>query len=178
MNALVFLYKHVLGYPFEKRINVEGAQRKVNVPVVLTRDETAKLILLIFFSVFLFGGCAHQQRPVLYPNAFLKSVSPSVAEADINDCIRLAKEYGAAGSKGKDVAINATRNAAVGAATGAAISAVVGGDVGTSAGAGVAGAATATVARGVFSSGEPDPLFRNFVEKCLREKGYEVMGWR
>jgi len=47
MNALVFLYKHVLGYPLEKRINVERAPRKVNVPVVLTRDETAKIIKML-----------------------------------------------------------------------------------------------------------------------------------
>jgi len=47
MNALVFLYKHVLGYPLEKRINAERALRKVNVPVVLTRDETAKIIKML-----------------------------------------------------------------------------------------------------------------------------------
>ena len=47
VNALIFLYKHVLGYPLEKRINAERAPRKVNVPVVLTRDETAKIIKLL-----------------------------------------------------------------------------------------------------------------------------------
>jgi len=47
MNALVFLYKHVLGYPLEKRINAERAPKKVNVPVVLTRDETAKIIKML-----------------------------------------------------------------------------------------------------------------------------------
>ena len=44
MNALVFLYKRVLKVPLDKEINSVRATKKVNIPVVMTREETAKLI--------------------------------------------------------------------------------------------------------------------------------------
>ncbi|MDF1592898.1 MAG: integron integrase [Desulfobacterales bacterium] len=44
MNALVFLYKKVLKLPLDNEINAVRAHRKVNVPVVLSREETAKVI--------------------------------------------------------------------------------------------------------------------------------------
>ena len=47
MNALVFLYKHVLSWPLDKPINAIRAPRKLNVPVVLTREEVARIIPLM-----------------------------------------------------------------------------------------------------------------------------------
>ena len=47
MNALVFLYKHVLKQPLDKEINAESAPKRVKVPVVLTRDETCRVITLM-----------------------------------------------------------------------------------------------------------------------------------
>jgi integron integrase len=44
MNALVFMYKHVLKTPLEGEINAVRATRKVNVPTVLTRKETSRMI--------------------------------------------------------------------------------------------------------------------------------------
>ena len=44
MNALVFLYKHVLEQPLSGEINADRARRKVRIPVVLTREETALVI--------------------------------------------------------------------------------------------------------------------------------------
>jgi integron integrase len=47
MNALVFLYKRVLRQPMEGSINAVRAYKKVNVPVVMTRDEVAAVISLL-----------------------------------------------------------------------------------------------------------------------------------
>jgi len=47
MNALVFLYKRVLEQPLAGRIDALRAERKVPVPVVLTRDEVASVISLL-----------------------------------------------------------------------------------------------------------------------------------
>ena len=47
MNALVFLYKHVLKQPLSGEINADRARRKVKIPVVLTREETARVIVLM-----------------------------------------------------------------------------------------------------------------------------------
>jgi len=47
MNALVFLYKHVLKQSLEGLINAVRAKKKVNVPVVLTKDEVSRIIALL-----------------------------------------------------------------------------------------------------------------------------------
>jgi len=46
MNVLVFLYKKVLNLPLDDEINAVRAHKKVNVPVVMSREETAKVIAL------------------------------------------------------------------------------------------------------------------------------------
>jgi len=47
MNALVFLYKRVLNQPMEGRINAIRAPKKIDVPVVMTREEVASVISLL-----------------------------------------------------------------------------------------------------------------------------------
>ena len=44
MNALVFLYKRVLNHPLDEAINAVRADKKINVPVVMTREEVAAVI--------------------------------------------------------------------------------------------------------------------------------------
>lgn len=44
LNALVFLYRHVLKDPLGENIRAERAVKKVRVPVVLTRDEVGRVI--------------------------------------------------------------------------------------------------------------------------------------
>ena len=45
MNALVFLYRKVLKKPLDEMIDAVRAERKVNVPVVLTREEVSRVIV-------------------------------------------------------------------------------------------------------------------------------------
>jgi site-specific recombinase XerD len=47
MNALVFLYKRVLQVPLDEAIAAVRAERKPNVPVVLTREEVARMLPLV-----------------------------------------------------------------------------------------------------------------------------------
>jgi integron integrase len=47
LNALVFLYKRVLEHPLEGRIDAARATKEPRIPVVLTREEVAKLLPLI-----------------------------------------------------------------------------------------------------------------------------------
>ncbi len=136
--------------------------------------KTLKMCTL--FCVLFLLACS-QKRPVLYPNYQLEQVGHEVAQADIDECMRLATEYGAAsGSSGK-VAKETGKGAAVGGAGGAATGAVLG-SAGRGAAAGAAGGAAIALTRALFRSREPDPVFLRFVEKCLREKGYEPIGWR
>jgi outer membrane lipoprotein SlyB len=139
---------------------------------------TANISRIIFILFILIcSGCA-QQRPVLYPNSYLTYVGNEKAQTDIDACMHLAKKYGAGENKGGKIAKDTAAGATVGAAAGAAIGAVLGNNVGRAAGAGAAGAGAATLTRKTIDSGEPDPLFRRFVEKCLHDKGYETIGWQ
>lgn len=122
------------------------------------------------------AGCA-DKRPVLYPNAHLNRVGPEAAQRDIDACIQFARDGGADSSKAAEVAKSTAGGAAIGGAVGAATGAVLG-NLGRGAAAGAAGGAAGGLVRGGLASGEPDPVFRNFVDRCLREKGYDPIGWR
>jgi hypothetical protein len=122
------------------------------------------------------SGCA-TQRPVLYPNAKYNQVGPEVAQRDIDDCIRFAEQHGVAPSGGEKVAQRGAEGAAVGGAAGAAAGAVRG-DVGRGAGVGAAAGAAAGATRGAIHSGEPGSVYKGFVQRCLREKGFDVIGWK
>jgi hypothetical protein len=91
--------------------------------------------------------------------------------------VRFAEQQGAKPNSGERVAKETAEGAAVGGAVGAGVGAVVGG-TGRKAAAGAAGGGAGGFTRGVLDSGDPDPVFRRFVEKCLRERGYEPAGWR
>ena len=47
MNALVFLYRKVLKQSLGEQINAVRSSRKINIPTVLTREETAKVLSLM-----------------------------------------------------------------------------------------------------------------------------------
>ena len=135
----------------------------------MTRKTLCTAVLLALF------GCA-TQKPVLYPNAYYEKAGASQAEADIEECSLNAHKY-VDSNPTKEVA----KDTAVGGAFGAAVGAVGGAITGSAgAGAAIGGAtgATAGLLRGLFNAPEPNPLYKSFVEKCLREKGYEPMGWK
>lgn len=134
------------------------------------------LVIALLALLPLLWTCAAKQ-PVLYPNAKLSNVGPATAKADISDCIALANTSGATSDKTKQVATQTAQGAAIGGATGA-VSGAIFGNAGRGAAAGAAGGATAGLTHGIFNANEPDPIFRRFVDRCLRDKGYEPIGWK
>jgi outer membrane lipoprotein SlyB len=121
-------------------------------------------------------ACA-SHRPSLSSNEHLMRVGPSVAERDIDQCMRQAE----AANEGREnlaesAAINTAGSAAVGAAAGGAGGAVVG-QAGQGAAIGAASSAAATLMysllRGLFGSNPPAPSYRGLVDRCLRDKGYD-----
>lgn len=131
-------------------------------------------------AVFLVGiagfGCA-SKRPVLYPNAHYTAVGNRQAEDDVDDCLSLASAHGLKPNSGGQVAGGTVQGAAVGAATGAAVGAVVV-SAGRGAAAGSAGGAAGGLVRSMFRVERPDQVTRNFVNRCLQDRGYEPIGWR
>jgi len=121
-------------------------------------------------------GCA-EKRPVLYPNDRLQQVGNEAAQRDIDECIRFAKEGGADSERGTEVAKDTAGVALIGGAAGTAAGAVLG-NLGRGAAAGAAGGAAVGLTKGILQSGDSDPILKNFVDRCLREKGYDPIGWR
>lgn len=128
------------------------------------------------FMLLGLSACAGQ-HPVLYPNDYQKSVGQEEVRRDIAECKAMAEQAGASStSKGSEVAATTAKSGAVGAASGAVGGAIVG-SVGEGAAIGAASAATAGLIHGLFSDAKPGPAYRNFVTRCLTERGYEVAGW-
>ena len=117
------------------------------------------------------------QRPVLYPNQHYDRVGEAVAQTDIDECMTLAESHGVSAASGDDAAANVAKTAAIGGAAGAAAGAVRG-RPGRGAGVGAAAAGAGATMREVFRRRQPDPVFKNFVDRCLRDKGYSTVGWK
>lgn len=134
-------------------------------------------ILLLISVIFIFlGGCAGRGGPVLYPNAHLNAVGKEQAEIDIAGCERLANEY-IKTNPGGDVAAGTAAGGAAGAFVGGAAGAVTG-NIGKGAGIGGAAGAAAGLVRGISKSSKPSQVYKNFVSRCLKGKGYEPIGWQ
>jgi uncharacterized membrane protein len=114
---------------------------------------------------------------VFYPNSHLQSVGQAQADRDIAECKQLAHTSGVAEKKDGEVGKKAATGAAVGGASAGAWG-LVSGNAGQRALAGAAAGAAAGAVGGGVQKTETSPLFRNFVDRCLRERGYEVIGWQ
>jgi len=129
------------------------------------------------------SGCA-TMHPTLYPNEQYQKAGAAQTDQDVADCEAKAEEYVKTGGQGTQMAVETGRNVGVGTAVGAAGGAVGGaiyGNAGEGAADGAAGGATAGLLTTLFGwmlhKSEPDPAYRNFVEQCLRDKGYQPIGW-
>jgi outer membrane lipoprotein SlyB len=170
--------------PEARDIEARAASRK-RIPGALrliTREETpmarlARATVAVLAVVALGAGCV--QRPVLYPNAKLEDGGKAEAAGDIAYCRELANEHVSSGGAkakeiGKDTAVGAVGGAGIGAVAGA----VSGGGAGRGAGIGAAVGATAGLLTGAIRSAGPGPIYKGFVDRCLSNMGYQVIGWQ
>ena len=133
-----------------------------------------RLVVCLAIMLCLIGCSA--KKPVLYPNAHLQRVGQAQAQRDIDECCRQADQYVKSGA-GSKIAKDAAMAGTVGGATGAAAGSVWG-STGKGAAAGAAAGVAAATTRGLFKSKEPSPVYKNFVNRCLAEKGYATIGWQ
>lgn len=134
-----------------------------------------KLSIAAFF--LLAAGCA-ANKPVIYPNTHSKSVGSGQVEADIAACKHLAKSAGATpyGGHASGAARHAVRGGAIGAATGA-VGGAIGGNAPQGAKIGAASGATASLLHAFLKEPAANPAYRNYVERCLVDRGYDLVGW-
>lgn len=135
------------------------------------------LVLAAFGTLLLTVACS-APSPVLYPNDKLNEVGRVQADRDIGACKEMAAAGGANPASGEIAqgARNTAVGGAVGAATGAAGGAVLG-SAGKGAAFGAATGATVGMMRSIFSRPQPSGAYKAFVNRCLRERGYDPVGW-
>src|SRR5690606_14473808 len=133
------------------------------------------LIFLIIFLMVL-AGCSGSRTKVS-PNVHFQEVGEEQAEKDIVACETLAKEHVPHSDAGEHVVGQTAIGAAIGAAGGAVIGLLTG-DAGIGAAFGAAAGAAQGLVRGFLAAGssEPNPAYQNFVNRCLKEAGYEPTG--
>ena len=125
-------------------------------------------------ALVVLAGCANQ-RPVLYPNAALQQRGETAGKQAIEACMQRADAAGLDYSKG-NVARRTAESGAIGGA-GGAVGGAIYGSASRGAIAGAAGGATAGLIRGMFDRGDPAPVYRAYVNRCLAKQGYESVGW-
>ena len=138
-------------------------------------------------ALVLLAGCASSgagsasARPVLYPNATLNRVGDAQGRMEVNACLSRAQAAGLSPSQStNEVGRRAGEGAAVGGVA-SAIGALINGRGGEgllragATGAAVGGSAGAV--SGAFHNDKPNGVYRSFVQRCLSEKGFDVIGW-
>ncbi len=109
-----------------------------------------KNLAIVGLSFAIIAGCA-TERPVLYPNGYLRRVGSFKADRDVDDCMVRAQEY-VSGLSRPDAIIEET----------------------------ITGSAGLPADLMHDSAHRPDPtlFFRGFVNRCLRQQGYEPVAWK
>ncbi|MCB1859079.1 MAG: glycine zipper family protein [Gammaproteobacteria bacterium] len=143
-----------------------------------THRETPPLRLIgcLLLLVALVGCAGSEKRPVFYPNAYTIAVGKEQSEQDIRQCMELARDWGIAEKRDGEVG----QKAATGALLGGVSSGVWGlirGDAGELALAGALAGGSVGGIKGAVDSREFNPTFKRFVERCLSDRGYDVIGW-
>ncbi|MCP5416149.1 MAG: cell envelope biogenesis protein OmpA [Chromatiaceae bacterium] len=131
-------------------------------------------LLLILLLV---GCAATEKRPLFYYGSYQHPVSKGQSDRDTNECMALARRAGVAENRDGEIGRKAATGAVLGGIAAGAWSLVRGHGGDTLLAGAVAGGATGA-AKGAIDATEQSPIFRKYVERCLAERGYEVIGWR
>ncbi|RLA19743.1 MAG: hypothetical protein DRQ61_04445 [Gammaproteobacteria bacterium] len=138
---------------------------------------TSRKRLFLVAVCLIATACATPVKPTLYPNSHLKRVGGAVAQQDIDECYASARNYGVKENKDGNTGKKAAKGAVIGGLSAGAWGLVTG-NAGERALAGAAAGGATGAAVGAMDSKNIDPVFKSYVNKCLRDKGYEVIGWQ
>ncbi len=115
-------------------------------------------------------------KPKLYPNKHLSQVGEAQASRDIASCSSNAGQYAEQSKQPGSGARAGLRGAAKGALLGTVGGAIMG-NTGRGAAAGAVVGTTASAMKGINERGARDPVFQQYVNACLEDKGYRVLEW-
>ena len=137
------------------------------------RNLTYMFAALCLMATFI--GCT-PKRPQMFPNSKYNSTNPARLQSDVDYCMSLADEYVQEPNRYTE----ALKKGAVGGVVGAGAGAVAGsiyGNAGRGTGAGAAVGAIVGVLQSLYETSDTSPTYQRFVEHCLQNKGYEIVGW-
>lgn len=126
------------------------------------------------------GGNSSSARPVLYPNAALNRVGDAGARAEVEACMARAQAAGLSPqAQNNATGQRAGQGAAVGGVAAAVGALVTGRNLDSILTSGLAGAAVGGSAGAVSGAMQdrPNPIYRQYVQRCVSDKGFEVIGW-
>jgi outer membrane lipoprotein SlyB len=126
------------------------------------------------------GSNSPSARPVLYPNATLNRVGDAAARAEVDACMARAQAAGLSPvEQNNAVGQRAGQGAAVGGVAAAVGALVTGRNFDSIQTSGVAGAAVGGSAGAVSGAmqNRPSQIYRQYVQRCVSDKGFDVIGW-
>ena len=124
-------------------------------------------------------GCATPQ-PVVYQKTTASAIEQQRVAKDTQDCRRRAEAaVGLNARRAEASAQSAAKTGAIAFAA-TAVAGLVGAskDVWQRARAGAAGGATGAAVKTVLEWNDPDDVHQEYVERCMSERGHDVLGWR
>ena len=144
------------------------------------------LVVLLGCGAATLSGCAAtgsaspSAQPVLYPNATLNRVGDARGRAEGEACMARARSAGLTPQEQNNaVARRAGEGAAVTGVAAAVGALVTGRGLDSAVRSGAAGAAVGGSAGAVSGAlqDKPSGIYRQYVQRCLSDKGFEVIGW-
>ncbi len=136
------------------------------------------LIAISLASLLATSSCSTgPQKPNFFPNDYYRKVGSYQAESDTAQCMAMADEYVQDPAGWQSAAKSGLGGAVVGAGVGAIGGVITKGSVGRTTAAGAAIGSLIGVVSALSESGQKSPNYKQFVDACLRQKGYETAGW-
>ena len=144
------------------------------------------LVAVAAASALWLGGCAATgpnslaARPVIYSAAAPTAATQAQQQAQTDDCVARAQAQGLTpDEKNNEAATRAGKGAAVGGVAAAVGALVTGRGIDGVIRSGAAGAAVGGAAGAVSGAinERPSATYRNYVQRCLADKGFQVIGW-
>lgn len=143
---------------------------------VTNRSLFSSLMLGLCLLMLLTACASGAKRPLFYYSSYMEPVDKARSDQDTDECMALARQAGVRENRDGEIGRSAATGAVLGGIAAGAWSLIRGnGGENLVAGA-VAGGATGA-AKGAIDSTEQNPTFRRYVERCLGERGYDVIGW-
>ena len=141
---------------------------------------SALAVTLLVSACAATGPNSPSARPVLYPNATLNRVGDAQGRVEADACMARAQSSGLTPDEKDNAAGRGAAKGAVIAGVAGAVGALVSGrgiDGAVRSGAGGAAIGGATGAAAGSMNERANSTYRHFVQRCLSERGFEVIGW-